>query len=270
MKEITSLKQYKAKKHFFNLFIILMQILLFVIFLLIWEISARFKWIDPFLVSSPSAIFNLFISYTQQNILFSHIKISVIETIIGLIIGTLLGFIIATILFLIPTIDKILDPYLIVLNALPKTALAPILIIWAGTNIKGIVVVAISLNLIITIISTLTYFKTVDQNLIKMLKTMNATPLQILFKLIYPANVENILSIIKVNIGLTWVGVIVGEFLVSREGIGYLVVYGGQVFKLDLVMMGVFILALIALIMYEIINLVEFILKKSKNKTHKK
>ena len=106
MKEITSLKQYKAKKHFFNLFIILMQILLFVIFLLIWEISARFKWIDPFLVSSPSAIFNLFISYTQQNILFSHIKISVIETIIGLIIGTLLGFIIATILFLIPTIDK--------------------------------------------------------------------------------------------------------------------------------------------------------------------
>ena len=184
-----------------------MQILLFVIFLLIWEISARFKWIDPFLVSSPSAIFNLFISYTQQNILFSHIKISVIETIIGLIIGTLLGFIIA---------------------------------------------------------------KTVDQNLIKMLKTMNATPLQILFKLIYPANVENILSIIKVNIGLTWVGVIVGEFLVSREGIGYLVVYGGQVFKLDLVMMGVFILALIALIMYEIINLIEFILKKSKNKTHKK
>ena len=106
MKEITSLKQYKAKKHFFNLFIILMQILLFVIFLLIWEISARFKWIDPFLVSSPSAIFNLFISYTQQNILFSHIKISVIETIIGLIIGTLLGFIIATILFLIPTIDN--------------------------------------------------------------------------------------------------------------------------------------------------------------------
>ena len=189
---------------------------------------------------------------------------------IGLVIGTLLGFIIATFLFLIPTLDKILDPYLIVLNALPKTALAPILIIWAGTNIKGIVVVSISLNLIITIISTLSYFKNVDKNLIKMLKTMNANSLQILFKLIYPANIENILSIIKVNIGLTWVGVIVGEFLVSREGIGYLVVYGGQVFKLDLVMMGVFILALIALIMYEIVNIIEHILKKIKNKNHKK
>ena len=103
-----------------------------------------------------------------------------------------------------------------------------------------------------------------------MLKTMNANSLQILFKLIYPANIENILSIIKVNIGLTWVGVIVGEFLVSREGIGYLVVYGGQVFKLDLVMMGVFILALIALIMYEIVNIIEHILKKIKNKNHKK
>ena len=270
MKEITTLKQYKNRNIFFNLFIILMQISLFVIFLLIWEISAKLNWIDPFLVSSPSAIFNLFIYYFQQNYLLSHIKISIIETLIGLVIGTLLGFIIATFLFLIPTLDKILDPYLIVLNALPKTALAPILIIWAGTNIKGIVVVSISLNLIITIISTLSYFKNVDKNLIIMLKNMNANSLQILFKFIYPANIENILSIIKVNIGLTWVGVIVGEFLVSREGIGYLVVYGGQVFKLDLVMMGVFILALIALIMYEIVNIIEHILKKIKNKNHKK
>ena len=163
MKEITTLKQYKNRNIFFNLFIILMQISLFVIFLLIWEISAKLNWIDPFLVSSPSAIFNLFIYYFQQNYLLSHIKISIIETLIGLVIGTLLGFIIATFLFLIPTLDKILDPYLIVLNALPKTALAPILIIWAGTNIKGIVVVSISLNLIITIISTLSYFKNVDK-----------------------------------------------------------------------------------------------------------
>ena len=171
---------------------------------------------------------------------------------------------IAIILWFFHSVSKILDPFLVVLNALPKTALAPILIIWAGTNLKGIVVVSISLSIVITIISTLTYFNSVDYNLIKMMKVYKATKTQILTKIIYPSNIENIFSIIKVNIGLSWVGVIVGEFLVSKEGIGYLVVYGGQVFKLDLVMMGVIILSIIALIMYKIINIIEKIIIKNK------
>ena len=157
---------------------------------------------------------------------------------------------------------KIIDPFLVVLNALPKTALAPILIVWAGTGVKGIVVVAISLSLVMTIISALNFFRSVDKEKIKMLKTFNATKLQILFKLVLPANFVNLISIIKINIGLTWVGVIVGEFLVSRFGIG-LVVYGGQVFKMDLVMMGVFVLAILAFIMYLLLAILE---KYYKNK----
>lgn len=269
MKEITNINEYKKQVRNKKLFIFFWQVIIFISFISIWEILAELKIIDSFLVSSPTAILSLFFEYAINNTLWSHIRISVIETILGLIIGTLLGFLIATILYLFPILSKILDPYLIVLNALPKTALAPILIIWAGTNIKGIVVVSISLSIVVTIISMLSYFKSVDDNLIKMMKTMNANKLQILFKVVYPSNIDNILSVIKVNIGMSWVGVIVGEFLVSKEGIGYLVVYGGQVFKLDLVMMGVFILAIIALLMYQLVNIIEWIINKRKNISHK-
>lgn len=269
MKQITNVKEYNNQIRNEKIFIFISQITIFILFIFLWELTTKFNIIDSFLVSSPSAIFNLFIEYIKNNSLFPHIRISILETILGLVIGTVLGLLIATILYIFPILSKIFDPYLVVLNALPKTALAPILIIWAGTNIKGIVVVSISLSIVVTIISSLSYFKSVDENLIKMMKTMSASKIQILFKVIYPSNIDNILSIIKVNIGMSWVGVIVGEFLVSREGIGYLVVYGGQVFKLDLVMMGVFLLAIIALLMYESVNIIEWIINKKRNKTHK-
>ena len=169
---------------------------------------------------------------------------------------------IATLLYLCPIASKILDPYLVLLNALPKSAIAPILIIWLGTGLKGIVGVSISFVMVITIINTLTYFKNVDNDLIIMMKSMKANKLQILFKVIFPSNLMNILSTIKVSIGLSWVGVIVGEYLSSRQGLGYLVMYGGQVFKLDLVMMGIFILSIIAFLMYGVVVLIEKILKK--------
>jgi NitT/TauT family transport system permease protein len=160
-------------------------------------------------------------------------------------------------------LTKILQPFLNVLNALPKTALAPIMIIWAGTNIKGIVVVAISILLVITILTTYNHFKNVDEEKIKMLKSFGATKTQIFTKLIFPSNLGNIASVVKINIGMSWIGVIVGEFLVSRAGIGYLIMYGGQVFKLDLVMMGVLVLAVCAFLMYVLVDKLEkWIMKK--------
>ena len=158
-----------------------------------------------------------------------------------------MGILIAILLWWFETVSKILDPFLVVLNALPKTALAPILIVWAGAGIKGIVVIAITLSIVTTILSAYNYFINADEEKIKMLKSFGATKGQILTKLILPSNIGNIINIVKINIGLSWVGVIVGEFLVSRYGIGYLIVYGGQVFKLDLVMMGVAVLAVCAL-----------------------
>ena len=254
--------QIKLKKE--KIFILSFQILLVVFLFALWEILALCNVIDEFLFSSPSSIIKLLIENIKSKEIFIHIRYSLIETLIALFIGTFLGIFIAILLWFSEKAMKIIDPFLVVLNALPKTALAPILIVWAGTGVKGIVVVAISLSLVMTIISALNFFVSVDKEKIKMLKTFNANKFQILFKLILPANFVNLISIVKINIGLTWVGVIVGEFLVSRFGIGYLVVYGGQVFKMDLVMMGVFVLAILAFIMYLFISLIEKHYKKKR------
>ncbi|HLS53770.1 MAG TPA: ABC transporter permease subunit, partial [Tissierellaceae bacterium] len=151
----------------------------------------------------------------------------------------------------------VLDPYLVILNSLPKTALAPIIIIWVGAGYSGIIVTAISISIVVTIMNISLSFRSVDEEKIRLLETFGASKTQILTKLILPSSVPSIISTLKVSIGLSWVGVIVGEFLVSKAGIGYLIVYGGQVFRLDVVMMGVVVLALISALMYKVINLVE-------------
>ena len=152
---------------------------------------------------------------------------------------------------------RVFDPYLVVLNSLPKTALAPIIIIWIGAGYSGIIVTAITVSIVVTIMNVYSSFISLDKDKIKLLETFGATKFQILKKVVLPHSIPSMISTLKVNIGLSWVGVIVGEFLVSKAGIGYLIVYGGQVFKLDLVMMSVFILAVISALMYKIISIIE-------------
>lgn len=252
------LKQVKRDK----IKILVYQILLLVVLLAAWEALAHFNVINTFLFSNPSAIYNLFTKYLTTGELMTHIGISVYETLLGLIVGTVLGILVAIVLWWSERLSKILDPFLVVLNALPKTALAPIIIVWAGAGIKGIVVTAIAISIVVTILSAYNYFINVDEEKIKMLRSFGASKSQILFKLILPSNIGNLINLTKINIGMAWVGVIVGEFLVSRYGIGYLIVYGSQVFKLDLVMMGVFVLAACAWIMYSIVNIIEKLYKK--------
>ena len=230
--------------------VLLIQIALLVGILVLWEILANAGIIQTFLFSKPSDIYKLFIKYISNGELARHVGISVYETVLGLVIGTVLGILVAIALWWSEKLSKILDPFLVVLNALPKTALAPIII-------QGIVVTAVTISVVVTILSAYNYFINVDEEKIKMLKSFGATKSQLLFKLIIPSNIGNLINLTKINIGMAWVGVIVGEFLVSRNGLGYLIVYGSQVFKLDLVMMGVFVLSFCAWIMYEILNIVE-------------
>ncbi len=226
------------------------QILILILFFGWWQLSASFGLIDTFLTSSPLAIVNMISAFVKNGSLLNHIYVSTMETIVGFLLGTSVGILVAVLLWMSERASKIFEPYLIILNSLPKTALAPIIILWAGAGFSGIVVTAASISVVVTTMSVYTGFITVEQDKITLLKSFGANKLQILQKLIFPANIPVLLSVIKVNIGLSWVGVIVGEFLVSKAGIGYLIVYGSQVFKLDLVMMGVFILAVIAGIMY--------------------
>jgi len=237
--------------------VLIYQLLLLVGFIILWEFLADLQIINTFLFSKPSNIYHLFVTYLQNGELLKHVGVSVYETILGLVIGTVLGILVAIALWWSEKLSKILDPFLVVLNALPKTALAPIIIVWAGAGISGIVVTAVTISVVVTILSAYNDFTNVDEEKVKMLRSFGAKKSQILFKLILPANIGNLINLTKINIGMAWVGVIVGEFLVSRYGIGYLIVYGSQVFKLDLVMMGVLVLAFCAWVMYEILNIIE-------------
>lgn len=226
------------------------QVLIFVFGIIFWETAARNNLIDTFLTSSPGAIFELIVKFVGDGSLFKHLYISTMETIGGFFAGTLGGLSIAILLWWFRKLARILDPYIVILNSLPKTALAPIIILWVGMGYSGIIATAASISIVVTIMTLYTGFAGVETDKITLLKTMGANKFQILKKVIIPANIPNILSVIKVNIGLSWIGVIVGEFLVSKAGIGYLILYGSQTFKLDLVMMGVFVLGVIAAIMY--------------------
>ncbi|NLJ98210.1 MAG: ABC transporter permease [Tissierellia bacterium] len=247
------LKQNQKRKRT----ILISQITILILGLILWEIAARFNWIDSFLTSSPSQIWNLFLEYTKNGDLFYHVGISVFETVIGFLAGTLLGVFVAIGLWWSDFWAKVLAPYLVVLNSLPKTALAPIVIIWVGAGYSGIIVTAITVSIVVTIMNMFISFTSVDEDKIRLLETFGATKFQVLRKVVLPYSIPALMSTLKVNIGLSWVGVIVGEFLVSKAGIGYLIVYGGQVFRLDLVMMSVFILSIISAIMYKGIAIIE-------------
>ena len=252
-----NVKLFKKRVIINKICIHLLQIILLFGVAFAWEVLSRKGILNEFLFSKPSDIFKLLKQYIENGEILKHLKISIYETILGLIIGTGCGLLIAILLWANKFIAKVMDPFLVVLNALPKTALAPIFIIWAGTGVKGIVVVAISISLIVTILSAYSYFNNVSEEKIKMLKSFGANKFQILTKLVLPGNIGNIMGIIKINIGMSWIGVIVGEFIVSRAGIGYLLTYGSQIFRLDLVMMSVVVLAIVAYLMYIVTSFIE-------------
>lgn len=245
--------------------ILITRILILVIFIALWQIAANLKWIDPFLTSSPTRVVESFVSLYEGGGLIKHIAVTCYETILGFSLGTILGSLIAVILWWSPFVSKILDPYLVVLNALPKVALAPIIIFWIGNGIPAIIVIALLISVITTIISVLTGFNEIDKEKIMLMNTFRATKIQILRYLIFPYSIPILISALKINVGLSWVGVIMGEFLVAKNGLGFLIVYGGQVAQLDMVMMSIVILSAIAFIMYEVVAIVENKLVKDRS-----
>ena len=229
----------------------------------LWELSCRWGWSDGFLVSCPSRIWQTLTHMTATGELWRHITVSCWETVIGFTAGTLLGTAAAIGMWWSDTAARIADPYLVVLNALPKTALGPIFIVWMGAGTGAIVTMTLAISVIVTILNMYTGFKSTDPEKLRLLQTMGATKGQVLWLLVFPANCPTLFSTLKVNVGLSWVGVIMGEFLVSKAGLGYLIVYGSQVFNMDLVMTSVLILALAAVVMYQLVLRVEKILNRT-------
>lgn len=216
----------------------------------LWELSCRVGLSDGFLISCPSRIAATLAGLVQSGQLWHHMAVSCLETAAGFLLGTVLGTAVAVGMWWSDTAARILDPYLVVLNALPKTALGPIFIVWMGAGTGAIVTMTLAISVIVTILSMYTGFRSTDSEKLRLMQTMGATRLQVLWLLVLPANCPTLFSTLKVNVGLSWVGVIMGEFLVSRAGLGYLIVYGSQVFNMDLVMASVLVLAAAAVTMY--------------------
>ena len=232
-------------------------------FLTLWELSAQFAWINPFITSSPSRITKTIADLYRHGSLFLHVGTTLWETLAGFAIAVVLGYSIALLLWWSDALRRISEPYFVVLNALPKIALGPLIIIWCGTGSKAIVFMTVLIGLIVAILNMLNGFMATDKSKILLLQSMGASKLQILTKLVIPSSLPNFISMLKINVGMAWIGSIMGEYIVSKAGIGYLIVYGGQVFKLDLVMSAVFILCVLAAGMYALVALAEKLLIKN-------
>lgn len=253
------LNNLKRKK----IFILFSQISILILLIILWQIAANKEIINTFIYSSPSKILNTIINLHNTNNLYIHIFTTIYETLISFSIGTIIGIIIAVILWWNKTLAKILDPFLTVLNSLPKVALGPIIIIWMGANIKSIIFMALLISVIITIMNVYQGFISTDPIKIKLLKSFGANKFQILTKVIFPTNYSNIISMLKINISMSLIGIIMGEFLVSKQGIGYLIMYGSQIFNLSLVMAGIILLAIVATIMYYVVYAIEKLVIKN-------
>lgn len=237
------------------------RLILFIGFLLLWEISADKGWIDSFFFSSPSRVAECFISMVIDTSLFIHLGFTLLETILSFLFVFLISLSSATLLWYSARLSEILEPYLIILNSLPKSALAPLFIVWLGTGVTTIIVAGISVAVFGSIISFYTGFKQVDPEKITLIYTLGGSKKDVFTKVILPGSVPIMLSTTKVNIGLALVGVIIGEFLAARRGLGYLIIYGSQVFQLNLVITSIVILCAIAFGFYKGIQCLEHRMK---------
>lgn len=238
------------------------RVFVFVAFLLIWELTARFGIIDSFIFSSPSKIVLCFWGMVLDKSIFLHIGITLYETIVSFLLVTVLSLVFATLLWFSKKLLEITEPFLVVLNSLPKSALAPLLIVWLGATPKTIIVAGMSVAVFGSIMNMSTSFREVDPEKIKLVYTLRGNKYQALTKIVIPSCIPAIVSNMKVNIGLCLVGVVIGEFLAARNGLGYLIIYSSQVFKMDWLLMSIVILCILAMGLYSLIALLEKLYQK--------
>ena len=256
-------KNYLKKIKRNKILVIFFQLIILTSIIFIWEFLAQKELINTFIYSSPSRILDTIINLHNTNDLYHHIWVTVYETLISFSLGTIIGIIIAIILWYSKLLYKIIDPYLTIINSLPKVSLGPIIIIIFGANIKSIIIMALLISVIITTINVYNGFNETDTNKINLLKSFNASKSQIFKYIVLPSSYSTIISSLKINVSMSLIGVIMGELLVSKEGIGYLIMYGSQVFNLNLVISGIIILMIVSYLMYLIVSYIEKILIKN-------
>lgn len=226
------------------------QWLIMLLLLICWELGARSGIINAFVFSSPSRIIQTILEMAEDGSLWYHTGITLLETFVSFFLILLSGTAMAVLLWWNNRLSQIFEPYLVMLNSLPKSALAPVFIVWLGANMKTIIVAAVSVAVFGSVLTLYHSFAETEEDKLKLIITLGGTKKDILKKVILPGNIPTFLSLMKVNLGLSLVGVIIGEFLAARAGLGYLIIYASQVFKLDIVITSIFILCVISVLLY--------------------
>jgi NitT/TauT family transport system permease protein len=228
--------------------------------LVLWEVLPRAHIINPLFTSYPSAIWPTFLELmkgtAQQAGILAHTWATVLATVVGFTAAMALGVVIAAALWWWNSLYKVLDPYLVVANAMPKTAFVPIFYIWLGAALS-VYGMSLAISLFITILMIYSGFQGIDPNKIKLAQTFGATKGQILTKVVLPGSVPTLIAALKVNAGLSLVGVVVGEFQSANLGLGYLILYGSQILKMNIVMTAITLLAIVSSLMYLAISWLE-------------
>ncbi len=232
------------------------QLGLVALFFALWEIGPRMGWINPMLTSYPSAIAGTLMKMTSDGTLLMHTWVTLQEILVGFVGGMVLGTLLAVALWWSPMVYRISDPFIVVLNALPKIALVPIFYIWLG-DMASIYAMAIAVSLFVTVLMLFTGFQAIDPDKIRLVRLFGASQFRVLTKIVLPGSVPTMISTLKVNVGLALVGVIVGEFQAAKAGLGYLITYGSQIFQMNLVMTSIFVLAVISTLLFALIQSVE-------------
>lgn len=250
-------QEFLAKERQHKTQVQIVRIMIFILFLSVWELCARLEFIDAFIFGSPSRIAACFIQMAADGSIFLHIGVTLFETLISFFFVVLIAVLCAILLWSSRSIAEVLEPYLVMLNSLPKSALAPLLIVWLGNNMRTVIVAAISVAVFGSILTLHTGFSQTDPDKIKLIYSLGGSRKDVLTKVLIPSSIPLIISNMKVNIGLCLVGVIIGEFLSAKAGLGYLIIYASQVFKMDMLVMAIAILCILSTILYQAISTLE-------------
>ena len=235
-------------------FVTISRILLLVTFLSVWEFASAHQIIDSFIFSSPSRIARCFLDMTADRSIFRHLGVTLYETLVSFFLVILFSILSAILLWFSKKLSEVLEPYLVILNSLPKSALAPLLIVWLGATRTTIIVAGMSVAIFGSILNLYTSFMSTDPGKMTLIYTLGGKRMDVLTKVVLPSSVPAIISNMKVNIGLCLVGVVIGEFLAAREGLGYLIIYSSQIFQMNVLLMSIVLLCIMAMGLYAVVS----------------
>lgn len=250
-------QDFLAKERQHKLQVRIVRAMIFVLFLAVWELCADLEIIDAFIFGSPSRILSCFVQMASDGTIFLHMGVTLFETLISFFFVVVIAVLAAVLLWSSRSIAEVLEPYLVMLNSLPKSALAPLLIVWLGNNMRTVIVAAVSVAVFGSVLTLHTGFAQTDPDKIKLIYSLGGSRKDVLLKVLIPSSVPLIISNMKVNVGLCLVGVIIGEFLSAKAGLGYLIIYASQVFKMDMLVMSIAILCILSTVLYQAIAALE-------------